>query len=445
MTTISGPRGHLLKILGVSFGVAVSVGQIIGSGILRAPAEIAGEVPGVGLILILWILGAIQAAMMANMFAELSTALPKSGGGYVFAHRAFGDVGGLIYGWADWLSCLAGAAAASVSFAEFLPLVLPAAGGHKIAVAVALQLALYAANIAGLREGRAIQLVTSLVKAAMLFVFILTAILFAAPAEPKTALVSSSLWSVGGIVLAYKLIIGAYAGWATPVYFTGENVEPSRSIPRALFIGIALTGLLYFGINAALLHVLGNRGAAASPLPFTTVLQHFGGDGPSFLFALTAMITVASCANACIMPAPRILYALAQDGLLPRAFGIVNGGGSPTFGFVFSGLVSIGLALSGTFALVFGLIGTLNTALAVLVELGFFVLRRREPHLVRPFRAVGYPWLPGIELGFDVSLLCLIAFADRVGVAVALGLGLLCIPFAIMARRTHRRSSQTVP
>ena len=434
-------RRGLLKILGVGFGVAVSIGAVIGSGILRAPSIIAGEVPGIALIVGLWVLGAVQAALSANLYAELGSALPKSGGQYVFAHRVFGDVGGLIVGWADFLSFIAAIAAASVSFAEFLPLLLPQAAQHKIAVAVALQLAIYAANITGLREGRAIQIVTSFIKAAMLFAFIVAAVLIAAPAEPKTAFASSPVWSWGSLVLAYKLIVGAYAGWAVPIYFSGENEAPGRSIPKALFLGIGVTALLFVGINAALLYALGSNGVAASALPFTAVIGRLGGSLPSLLFALTALITVASCANANIMGAPRILFALAQDGLLPSALRAVNSGGSPTVAFVLAGIVSVALALTGAFSLVFGLIATLNTANAVLVEIAFFVLRRREPNLARPFRALFYPWLPALALGLDATFLCLIALADHLGVAVAIGLALLCIPLAAIARRATKAAA----
>ncbi len=154
----------------------------------------------------------MQALVVANIFAEMATAIPKSGGYYVYAQRALGDVGGLTVGWAIWLSKLAGIASTSISFAEFLPLLLPAAGDHKIAVALALQLALYAANIAGLREGRVLQEVTSLIKAGMLLVFIVAAVVLFSPAEPKTVLSFPLVWSWANIVLAFQLIRGAYSG-----------------------------------------------------------------------------------------------------------------------------------------------------------------------------------------------------------------------------------------
>ncbi len=441
MTAATGkpqPRNDLLKILGVPFGVAVAVGQIIGSGILRAPSAIAGEVPGIAIIVGLWVLGAVQVSLAANLVAEMGTAIPKSGGGYNYARRALGDIGGLVVGWTDWLSNLAGAAAASVSFAEFLPLVVPAAAPHKIAVALALQVAIYAANILGLREGRALQQVTSFIKAAMLLVFIIAAVLLVAPNEPETVLSSPVAFRWANIVLAYQLIMGAYAGWNTPIYFTGENTAPEKSIPRALFFGILVTGILYVGVNWALLHALGPAGVASSPLPFSVVLSRLGGSLPSVLFALTAMVTVASCCNACIMAAPRVLYALAGDRLLPRALASVNRGGSPAVAFLMTAAGTLALAATGAFALVFGLIGTLNAASGFLIDISFFVLRAREPGLPRPYRAIGYPVLPVIPVIVDGSLVLLFTTANYIGGLVAVGLALLCIPFALVARRAQK-------
>lgn len=444
MASEPAARGELLKILGLGFGVSVSIGAIIGSGILRAPSSVAQEVPVAWLIVGLWVLGGLQSALSANMYAELGAALPRSGGPYVLAKRIYGDIGGLVVGWSDYISWIAGIAAASVSFAEFLPLLIPAAAAHKIAVALALQIALYATNILGLREGSALQIATSAAKAGMLFLFILAAVFVAAPVEPPSHLTASAAWGWSSVILAYMLIFGAYAGWVTPMNFSGENHSPGRHIPRAMFLGIAVTALLYVGVNGALVHALGPHRMAATPLPFRTVIDHFGGALPSLLFALTAVITVASCANANMMAGSRVLFALAEDRLLPAPLAYVNKGGSPVLAYLLSAVISMALALTGAFALVFGLIATLGTVTAVLIEIGFFILRRREPELARPFRAVGYPWLPAFELCLDSAFLCLIALADHVGVVVAIGLALLCVPLALVARRARRTAVLTV-
>ena len=431
-------RRHLLKILGVTFGVAVAVGDMIGSGILRAPNTIAASVPSIGMIMTLWVLGALNAAMNGNVLAELGTAIPKSGGPYNYAQRIYGDVGGLVIGLANWLAFIAGTGAAAISFANFLPLIWPWAGGHTIGFAVAMLLALFGANILGLREGRALQETASFIKAAMLAVFCVAAVLFAPASQPlPPAMAAAPLLGWGAAIAAYQLVRGAYAGWDTAFYFGEELVDAGRDLPRSMYIGLALTAALYLGVNAALLYALGLKGVASSPLPFTIVLGHFGPIA-SILFALTAMITVASCANANIMGGPRIIFALARDGLLPHWLTIVNRGGTPTTALFMTAAFSIGLAVSGAFDHVFALIGTFNGIGAIGMAAGLFILRRREPGLARPYRAFLYPVLPALVLVIEIVFLILYSATDRLGILFAIGLAIACVPFALIARRARK-------
>jgi amino acid transporter len=439
-TLATQPRnGGLLHILGVTFGIAVGVGQMIGSGILRSPSLIAASVPSEFWIAALWVLGALHAALGANVLAELATALPQAGGSYVYARRALGDIGGLIVGWAGWISTLAGIAAASVSFANFLAILWPAAYDNAALVAVAIQLALFAANIVGLREGQWLQIATSLLKALMLAGFAVAAVFVGLHAStPQIAQAVAPGVGVLALIGAYQMVRGAYAGWDAPVYFTEENADPARSIPRALFSGLVLTAVLYIGVNLALMGALGVAGTARSVLPFTTVLLRFGGSLPSILFAFGAMVTVASCANANIMSAPRILFAMSRDKLLPSALEWVNRGGSPVIAFAMSAVFSLVLAATGKFGTVFGLIGTLNSLAGMLVGIGFFVLRFREPDLKRPYRAVLYPVLPALAVVIDAVLLVLFLGVDRWGAYFAIGLSALCVPFALIARAARK-------
>jgi APA family basic amino acid/polyamine antiporter len=435
-------KNGLLHILGTGFGIAVGIGMMIGSGILRSPSSIAAGIPSAEWIIALWVMGAVHAALGANIYAELATAIPKAGGGYVYVHRALGDIGGLIVGWSNWLSDLAGIAAASASFASFLAQLWPQLADYDIALAVGMQLVLYGANVLGLREGRMLQQSTSLVKALLLLVFIIAAAAIAGE-MPAAHVASATAPAIGWLALigAYQLIRGAYAGWEAPVYFAEENAQPGKAIPRALGIGLLLTAVLYVGVNLALVAALGVAGTARSVLPFTTVLMHFGGSVPSVLFAFGAMITVASCANANMMSAPRILFALSRDGLLPRALTRVNAGGSPTIAFAMTAVGSIVLAATGSFETVFGLIGVLNSLAGILIGITIFVLRAREPDLARPFRAMGYPVFPALVLLADAALLVLflwhqISAGDLNGAIAAVALSLACIPFAVIARHT---------
>jgi len=437
-------RHHLHCILGITFGIAVGIGTMVGSGIMRTPALIAAAVPSTGLIMALWVIGGLHAALGINNLAELATSVPKAGGPYAYARRAFGDAIGLLVGWSDWVTYTATIAAASVSFAEFLSLLWAAAGMHKAAVAVTLQAVLYGANAVGLRQGRVLQETTSLLKTLMLLVFVAAAVAVAwavpvAPSRPASASVPAI--GVTSVVIAYQMVVGAYSGWAAPAIFSEENTNPGRSLPIALALGLLTTAVLYISVNLGLLAALGAPGLGQSLLPFTRVVGAIGGPIPGALFAVGAMVVVASCANAVIMSGGRVLFALSRDGLLPAALQSVNKGGSPTIAFALAATLSISLAMTGSFAFVFGLIGTLQVLIGLIVDGAFFTLRMREPALERPFRARLYPYLPALLLAIDGALLVLFARADRTGVMFALGLAAACVPFAWVARRARLRLS----
>jgi APA family basic amino acid/polyamine antiporter len=435
-TSTTTRNGELLHILGTSFGVAVAVGAMIGVGILRAPASIAREVPDVFLIMALWSVALLHALLEANVIAELGTAMPRAGGPYVYVHRAFGDIGGLAVGWTLWMQRAASTAALSIAFAEFLGLLWPTAPRMAPAIAVAMQLALFGINLAGLREGRVIQELTSFLKALALFGFCAVAFFMIAPA--RTAGVAPvSVIGVAGLVGAYQLIVGAYAGWFEPAFFAEETHDGGRSLPRVMAIGLLVTAVLYITVNGTLLYALGTAGVAANPLPFATVLAKLGGAVAAGGVAVFAMISVSSCANAGVMSAPRVLLALSRDRLLPRWFQTVNKGGSPSVATIATALAAIAIALTGSFNLAFGLIATLQSASFILVILSLFVLRRREPAMARPFRAIGYPLLPALVLLVDIALFVLFLNANRTGGIYAVILWLICIPFAMIARRAR--------
>jgi APA family basic amino acid/polyamine antiporter len=433
-----GGRGELLHVLGLSFGVAVAIGAMIGVGILRAPSSIALDVPDASLVLLLWFAALVHAGLEANVIAELGTAMPRAGGPYVYVHRAFGDVGGLAVGWTLWMQRAASTAALSIAFADFLILLWPSARHAAPAIAVVMQLVMFGLNIAGLRQGRAVQEITSFVKAVALLAFCAAAFMLVAPHHfvAERPQLPKAIGLVG-IVAAYQLIVGAYSGWYEPAFFAEETRDGGRSLPRIMAIGLLVTALLYLAINAALLHALGVGGVAQNALPFTNVLAKIGGASAGTAVAAFALVSVASCANAGVMSAPRVLLALSRDGLLPAAFRNVNRGGSPTTAILMTAGTAIAIAVTGSFNLAFGLIATLQSGALVLVIVSLFVLRRREPELARPFRAFGYPWLPGLALVIDLTLLALFLAANRTAGLYAAVLWLLCIPFAILARRAR--------
>src|SRR5438309_7331981 len=134
--------GHLRRILGVGFGLAIIVGGTIGVGILRTPGMVAGELRTPSTILLVWIAAGLYTLLCASCLTELGAMLPQAGGYYSYVRRAFGDVAGFAVGWGDWLTYCAVLGYASIGLAEFLTVLMPSLAGMVRPIAIALLLSL---------------------------------------------------------------------------------------------------------------------------------------------------------------------------------------------------------------------------------------------------------------------------------------------------------------
>lgn len=431
MTAAETTTGGLHRTLGVGFGVAVSVGAMVGVGILRSPSLIAGHAPDVFLIAALWLIGGMHAALDANVLAELAVLTPKAGGPYVYARRAFGGLGGLVVGWTDWLNNTSGVAVLSVGGAEFASTLLPPIKGYITPTALALQLIFYAINLRGVRQGAWTQNITSLLKMTLLFGLI-AAIFFAVPTAHTAPAVEPV--TLAGAILAYTLVVGAYSGWNGPSYFAEEKTDPAKQIPRALFTGIAMVAALYVLTNLALARVLPLAQLRATPLPAATAMTSVFGSYAGVLVACVAILAALSCLNGGIMMASRILFGLARDRLFIPPATRVNAGGTPYVAMLVTALFSALIAATGTFETIFLMIGVFVVVLNVLVTASFFRLRFREGELSRQYRARGYPWLPLVSLTLDSSLLVAFVITNPRGAAFGGGLLLLALPVWLVLR-----------
>ena len=256
----SQAKGRLLRILGVGFGVAVIVGDTIGSGILRTPGEIAGHLGSYGFILAVWTLGGVYALVCTLSVTELGTMLPFAGGWYVYSRRAMGDFAGFLVGSSDAVVQTVSNGYLAVAFGEFAAELQPALQGHVKLLGVAVLLVLALLNWLGLRMGSRAQEVTSLIKAAALIAFV-AACLFAHPeAAHANVAVMHPAAAKGGLLLALVLslqaIIISYDGWYAAIYFAEEDENPAKNLPRSSIGGVVACAAIYVLVNLALFRVL---------------------------------------------------------------------------------------------------------------------------------------------------------------------------------------------
>ena len=427
----------LHRVLGLAFGLAIGFGGVDGGSLLNTTGSDAGLTPDPWLIVALWTACSLHSFLGANVVAEVMTALPKDGGLFVTARRAFGDFGGLIVGWADAAQTCAAIAAVTILFATFAGMIVPALVPYGIALAIGVQVFLLGVNLLGIREGSAVQQATALLKAVMLAAIVMTLLMAAgtgamAPPTPGTV-------TIAGAITAYLLIYGVYSGWAYPGYFGDESKTGGREIPKAIFGSIAAASFVYIGFNLGLVAALDMPTLAHSDFPAADVVGRvIGADGRLLLVAI-AMVVVFSSANAYILIAPRILYGLGRDGLFFRWSAHVNRGGTPNWSTIVTVAASIAMTMSGSFETVFLLMGAMTLFTFVVTDIAYFVLRRREPELERPFRAWGHPYLPILLLAIDGALFAAILWADPFGGMAMLAMIAIAIPISGLIHFQKRR------
>ncbi len=440
---VSEPSTRLQKRLGLPFAIATSVGSVIGSGIMRAPGTIANEVPDMWIALALWFAGGLYVLLSANITAELTAALPRAGGHYVPVHEAFGNGLGLVAGWTTFVAYLAGAAAVALACADFLSMIVPWISTNGQVSAALILLGLVAINMSGVEEGRWIQIVGTVLKVGLLCAVIAIAF-FAQPPSQNGAVIATTaaVGAVGitALIGAFQLMLGSYEGWYNCIYTAEEDKDPGRNIPRALFQTAIIITIVYLAVNASLFTALDLAELRASDLPMALVIERVFGPGGAVFVILLATLMALVTLNSLIMPLPRILFALARDGLFFKSAMKVNRGGTPYVGLAIAAAIIFPLIFSGGYVFVFKLMAALAIFLSVLYTAAFFVLRWKQPNLHRPFRAIGYPLLPAFLLLVVVGLLIAVLVADPVGAFWVIGLVAVCLPIGAVLGRQRRRS-----
>ena len=387
-------KGHLLRIVGVGFGIAVSIGGTVGSGILRTPGEVAAQLRSPWLIIAIWMIGGVYAFFGTLCVTELATMLPREGGWYVFSHDAFGEYAGFLVGCCDWMMQIVAISYLSVAFGDFSAGLQPALAQHIKLVSIGCVVVLTLVNWLGLRAGSRAQEITSLIKALALIGFVVACFVVSPSAAtlPTINLLAPKGSILLGLVVALEAVIVTYDGWYSAIYFMEEDEDPARNLPRSAIGGVVACIAIFLLVNVALLYVLPVGKLAASQVPAADVAMLVFGRWGKQIFLVISLITVVSTINALLLISPRILFAMSRDRLLPGWMSSVNTGGTPAGALLASTVVVIGLVLSGNFETLIAIASVLFVAVYISGFISLVRLRARRPNLARPFKVWGYPW-----------------------------------------------------
>lgn len=414
--------GHteLARRLGLWSAVAVVIGSTIGSGIFRSPAGIADKLPGPLPMLAVWTAGGIFALCGALTLAEVASALPKTGGMYIFCRDGWGRLAGFLFGWGQFSMIRAASLGAiAITFAEYFFRVLgfnPQAPEHvqtvRLVAAVAIGLTgLF--NIVGVSLSAAVSNVTVLAKYGGLVFIVIVAFALGFPQTGGhfTPAAPTGSFTLAAFGLALVSTLWAFDGWADLAYNAGEVKDPARNLPRALIGGTLLVVAIYLAANLAYLAVLPVEQIRVSKLVAADVAQHvLGGWGAAFV-SVTVMVSTFGTLNTVLFTSPRVFFAMADDGLFFRPVARIH----PRFGTPW-----ISISMTAALGIVFVLLRNFEQLADAFVTafLPFYALSvasifrlRKKPGYAPSFRVPLYPWVPLLFLA-SVLLLLGNAIAD---------------------------------
>jgi APA family basic amino acid/polyamine antiporter len=404
-TTETPGRGHLLRVLGLGFGLSVIIGNTIGAGIFRAPGTIAEHLPNVWLFLAVWIVGGIYALLGSISYAELGAMLPREGGQYAFARYALGEYAGFIVGWSDWLSTCGSTAAVALVVASFTGALFPNLGGPTAILATACGISIIFGLLQwrGIILGSAAQNITSLIKTLAFLALIAAAFVlggggsFSAPQTSISSIPVLGLFTA--IVLSLQVAIYTYDGWYGVIYFSEEVTNPGKDVPRSMIGGVLSIIAIYLLMNVALLYVLPIDQLAGKEFAAGEAARILFGHYGDPIFRWLTIASMLSAINACHLMATRVLFAMGRDKLFAKAAANVNKGGTPALALFLSVIGSlVFIIFAKTFDKVITVVAFFFVANYTLSFISVFVLRRREPEKQRPYRAWGYPVTTGLAL-----------------------------------------------
>ena len=417
------------------FVLAVTVGGVIGLGILRGPGEIAEVVTKPSLYLALWLLAGLFVLLSTAVSAELVGMTPRSGGFYSLIRRAYGPYAGFVIGWADWLTYAADLALKAVVIIEFVAILFPESAAWSTPLAITVTSIFAVIQLRGIGLGAFIQELAAAVIG--LVVIGMALVLFIAEATVPGATIpvpvksEPSDWS-----LVIATIIFTYDGWLYGSYFSGEIRGGAGTVARSCIKGMVIVIVLYMLLNLALVKSVGLASLAGSDLALARALELAIHPAAGTVIVAAAILILLSHQNLEYMSGPRILQALAEDGFLARRAQKIGKGGNPAFAILITWMVSVGLILVGGFEFLLLLSVFFFVPLYLVLIVGVLILRKREPGAERPYRAWGHPYSTIVCLIGWTIITLFQAYAERETALYAVAMVALSWPvYQYLARK----------
>lgn len=371
----------LARRLGLFDATMIVMGGIIGSGIFMNPSVVARQVHTPFLILGAWIIGGLFALAAGFIWAELAARRPDVGGQYAYLREAFHPAVAFIYGWVLLLVIQTGGmAAVAVTFSRYFVELTFIPIRYELLAAIVLAV-LTIINCLGVRAGSAVQSVLMVLKIVALLSLVACGLLFTQPASNPARWLdrppSVDLLTAFGAALVP--VIFAYGGWQTATFVASEIKEPRKNLPRGLILGVIGVVVLYVAANVIYITALGTSGLAASAAPASDVMRSALGNAGARAIAAGIAISTVGFLSQSMLTAPRVYFAMAQDGLFFKSVGTVHPRTrAPIVAIALQGVLAILIACLGTYDQILNYVVSVDIIFFGLTACCIFVFRKRE-------------------------------------------------------------------
>lgn len=438
MNTLPEQHEDMKRELGLLDATMLVAGSMIGSGIFIVSSDIVRNVGSAGWLIFIWLLTGLITVIAALSYGELSAMFPKAGGQYVYLREAYNRLVAFLYGWSLFLVIQAGTiAAVGVAFAKFTAYIFPSLSDENVLwdlgyvrinaaqlVAIATIVILTWFNSRGVKNGKIIQTVFTVVKILSLGGLIVMGLLGAFNAEIWSANWSTAWdtvrWDTGsraavsiGGATVFAGIVSAMVGslfssdaWNNVTFIAGEVRNPQRNIGLSLFLGTLIVTVIYVSANLMYLATLSMEQIAYAPADRVAVAaaQAIFGQVGTIVIAVMIMISTFGCNNGLILAGARVYYTMAKDGLFFKKAGELNRFEVPGWGLWAQCIWTSVLCLTGRYGDLLNYVVFVVLIFYALTIIGVFILRKRMPAVPRPYKALGYPVLPALYVLAAVTI-----------------------------------------
>ncbi len=436
----SRQRAFDLRKVSVLTATALAVADMIGTGVFTSLGFQVRDIPSPFSLAMLWVVGGLVALCGALSYSELAAAFPRSGGEYNFLSRAFRPSIGFMAG---WISATVGFAApvalAAMAFGQYFAGVFP--GAPVLVLGIGITWLVSAVHLFGIHSGSALQNASTLIKLGLIVVLILAGLFVSDPQPISFAPSTADIGYItsGPFALSLVFVLYAYSGWNAATYIAGEIKDPERNLPRSILAAVLIVTILYVALNAVFLYTTPVSELAGQIDVGLIAGRHIFGEAGGRIVAALICIGLISSISAMMWVGPRVTMVMGEDNPLLEVFSRTARNGVPANALLLQLVVATVLMLTQSFEAVLDFIQFSLTFCSFLAVLGVIVLRYRQPHLKRPYRAWAYPVTPVLFLavtGFVLAHLLIERPLQSIASLFTMMAGLLI--YALSARLSKR-------